>query len=71
MTGRCRDSRPTTGFALRTARTPDLGTVQRRDGAIRVPITNFDADWDWTAEATDGDAALITVEGCTWSRSPT
>ena len=53
----------TTGFALRTARTPDLGTVQRRDGAIRVPITNFDADWEWTAEATDGDAALITVEG--------
>ena len=53
----------TTGFALRTARTPDLGTVQRRDGAIRVPITNFDADWEWTAEATEGDAAFITVEG--------
>ena len=29
---------------------------------IRIPITNFDDDWEWTPAATEGDAALITVD---------
>ena len=50
------------GTVLRTARTPVLGEVQRRDKAIRIPITNFDDQWEWTPAATQGDAALITVD---------
>ncbi|MFN8126257.1 MAG: BspA family leucine-rich repeat surface protein [Candidatus Nanopelagicales bacterium] len=52
-----------TGKALETARTPQLGTVHRRDGGFTVPIDNHNPAWNWDATTTAGDAEIVVNPG--------
>ena len=56
-------SNSATGRALQAARTPEFGTVERRQGGFAVEITNYDAAFAWAPTTTAGAVSTVVAHG--------